>query len=96
MSQEDILASVQRVSGTKPEDWKITMVGAQEYIDDGGRKVGQGDFSGVINLLYGKMFKAGDGGDYQNTRGLSNDLLGLEKEDLDTVVRKVLDGSSAS
>lgn len=50
----------------------------------------KGDFSGIVNVLFGMTMKDGAGGDCESSRGLSNDVLGLPKEDLDESVREVL------
>ena len=90
ISQRDILSSVQRVTGTADGDWKIEYADTQAWMDEGKQQMAKGDFMGVRSLVYGNVLKEGNGGDYEKSRGLSNEVLGLEKEDLDTVVRKTL------
>jgi len=50
----------------------------------------KGDFSGMIDLLYAVMFKEGLGADYESVKGTSNEVLGLPKEDMVEVVRRIL------
>ena len=90
LTQRDILSSVQRITGTTDTDWKIEQMGAQAWMDDGRERMAKGDFLGGMNLVYGNVFKEGNGGDYETSRGLSNGFLGLEKEDLDEVVGRTL------
>ena len=76
--------------GTTDNDWKIEYKVTQEWIDEGREMVSKGDFSGMRSLVYGNVLKEGNGGDYEKSRGLSNETLRIEKEDLDTVVRETL------
>lgn len=59
-------------------------------MDDGRERLAKGHFMGGVSLVYGNVLKKGNGGDYETSRGLSNEVLGLEKEDLDEVVGRTL------
>ena len=54
---------------------------SQDFIDEGNAKLQKGDFTGMINLLYGTLFNPGLGGDYESTKGTDNKLLGLPSQD---------------
>ena len=90
ISQRDILSSVQRVTSTTDEDWKIEYADTQAWMDEGREKMSKGDFSGAVSLVYGNVLREGNGGDYEMTRGMSNATLGLEEEKLDEVVQRTL------
>lgn len=45
----------------------------------------------MINLLYGVLMKEGLGGDFEATRGTSNEVLGLPKEDMVEVIKKIVE-----
>lgn len=89
-SQRDILSAFQRATGTTDDDWKITHTDVDAFIAEGAEKLAKGNFSGMVNLLYGITMKDGAGGDYEGVEGLDNAVLGLPKEDLDESARLVL------
>jgi hypothetical protein len=85
-TQREILDAVQKVTNTTDSHWAITKADAQQHIDGGKAKLVSGDFYGMIDSLSRAMFNAGLGGDYQD-KGLSNEVLGLPKEDMVEVLR---------
>lgn len=81
-TQREILTAVQSITGTSDANWTIdTSKTSQNFIDEGNQKLQIGDFSGMINLLYGTLFNPGLGGDYESTKGTDNELLGLPAQD---------------
>jgi hypothetical protein len=89
-TQQEILDAVQKATKTTESDWTITKLCAQSYVDQGNEKMARGDFSGMVDLLYAVMFKEGLGADYESVKGTSNEVLGLPKEDMVEVVRRIL------
>ena len=89
-SQKDMLASVQRSTGTTDAEWKITDMPMDQYIQDGRERMAKGDFWGMRDVLYGSIMKEGLGDKYYG-RELANDKLGLPKEDYDSVVKGVVE-----
>ncbi|KAF1952600.1 NAD(P)-binding protein [Byssothecium circinans] len=83
LSQLDMFESVKRVTGTTDADWTITHESAEERWKDSYGAITKGDFSGFTKMLYSRTFFPNGGGDYQSSRGLDNEVLGLPKEDLD-------------
>ena len=51
----------------------------------------KGDFAGMVNLLYGVIMKEGLGGNFEVTRGTRNEVLGLPKEDIIEVIKKIVE-----
>jgi nucleoside-diphosphate-sugar epimerase len=88
--QREILDTVQRVTGTTDSDWAITASDQKSYMAEGAAKLAKGDFYGMANMLYGAVMGGGMGGDYESDRGVSNAVLGLPQEDLDSAVREAL------
>ncbi|KAL1971509.1 hypothetical protein VTN31DRAFT_2130 [Thermomyces dupontii] len=86
VSQKDMFESWKRVSGDKDSDWKIEYESTRERYDKGVERMKQGDPMGWAQLLYARLFASGDG-NYQDTLGLHNELLGLPVEDLDEQTR---------
>lgn len=83
VSQQDMLDSVLRVTGTKLDDWKITHTTAKDYWKSGQEVFKAGDVAGFIRLLYARAFFPDDPENYETTKGLHNEILGLPQEDLD-------------
>ena len=83
VSQRDMLDSVIRVTGTKLEDWKITHESAEKRWKSGVEQLKNGDMTGFVIALYTRLFFPDTSGNYEATKGLDNDAIGLPKEDLD-------------
>lgn len=86
-----MLAAVQRATSTNPPDWAVAHVPVDQFIQAGRDMFAEGDRRGLINVLYGCTFKRGLG-DRFHGREVANEKLGLEEEDLDEVVRRVVEG----
>jgi len=83
LSQRDMFESVKRVTGTTDADWTITHESAEQRWKDGQAALQQGNMNAFTKMLYSRIFFPTGDGDYQSSRGLHNDLLGLTVEDLD-------------
>ena len=71
--------------------WEVTKGSTVEYIKDGHDKLALGDFSGMLNLIFGSIFQAGNSADFSSYRKISNEELGLETEDLVKVTKEVME-----
>ncbi|KAJ2957123.1 hypothetical protein NQZ79_g7133 [Umbelopsis isabellina] len=91
ISQRDMLDSVMRVTNTTDQDWKISYRPIQEVYKEGVEKFQTGDFSGMIDVLYGRNFFKDKAGSYELTKGLDNEKLGLPKEDLDQFTKAAVE-----
>lgn len=87
VSQRDILDSVMRVTGTTLNDWKIEQEPSTSRYKARVEAFQKGDFAGFTKALYSKVFYQDGSGDYEVSKGLQNDILGLPKEDLDEHTR---------
>ena len=100
VSQKDMLDSVLRVSKTGIEDWTVTKVKTKERYEKGMARMRSGDYSGLVLGMYSRNFFPDGSGNHSVTRGLDNEKLGLEKEDLDEfteiAIKQALDGVSDS
>ena len=83
VSQKDMLDSVLRVTKTGLEDWKVTKEPAKERYAAGIEAMQKGDQMGFAKMLYTRVFYPDDSGNYEKTKGTSNKLLGLPRENLD-------------
>jgi hypothetical protein len=83
ISQNDMLDSVLRVTGTDLKDWKVTKVPVKESYQSGLQEFQKGNRVGFARLLYSRSFFPESSGDFGATKGLHNDVLGLPREDLD-------------
>jgi len=87
LSQHDMLESVQRVTGTGPEDWKVSYVPVKEAYAAGYERMKKGDWSAMKDVGYGRTFFPDGSGNYEDSKGLQNDVLGLPEEDLDAFTK---------
>ncbi len=90
VSQKDMLDSVMRVTGTSLQDWKITHEAHKERYESGVAELKKGNRLGFGRLLYTRVFYPDGSGDYETSKGLQNDILGLPKEDIDEYTRVAL------
>ena len=92
-SQAAMFAAVKAASGTKDTDWTIENKSTEAYMQEGREKVAQGNIYGTYDLIFGSVFGGSKyGSDYGTRREISNEELGLEEEDLESVTREVLEG----
>ncbi|KAG2184206.1 hypothetical protein INT44_009221 [Umbelopsis vinacea] len=83
VSQREMLDSVLRVTNTTEQDWKIESRPVQDVFNEGLQKFQNGDFTGLMTVLYTRAFFKDNAGNTSLTRGLDSDKFGLPKEDLD-------------
>ena len=84
-----VLASLEKNSGQK---FTVEHVKSDEMITKGREELKAGNMmGGMAKLLLSSTFKGGLGADFAKEESLSNDLLGLKQEDLDSVTKRVLE-----
>ena len=87
VSQNEILAALEKTSGKKWETSEITIAEANKV---GKEKLGKGYFSGIVPLISSLAFS---GHEWVHQYGSDNQMLGLtQEEDLETVVAKIYNG----
>ncbi|KAB8349571.1 hypothetical protein FH972_023595 [Carpinus fangiana] len=96
VSQKDMLESLLRVTQTKIEDWKVTKEPAQERYAKGMAEMKAGDFEGFGKALYARVFYPDGSGNVADSKGLSDDLLGLPKEDIDEATKEAVQRHEAT
>lgn len=84
VSQLDVLAALERATGAK---WHVNHFDAEEFIREHKTKADAGDREAIEDLVF--ALGAIDG-NWEEREGFAMDLLGLENEDLDEVVKKVV------
>ena len=87
VSKKDVVASLEKATDSV---WETTHVDGEEQKKTGLEKISKGDFSGAPLLLSYINAVEGHGGNYATCKPLSNELLGLPKENLDEVVAEVV------
>jgi hypothetical protein len=87
LTQKDIFASVLRVTGTREADWNITYQPAQKRFEEGKAMMQKGNMAGFGQLLYARAFYADGVGNFSKRSKLDNEVLGLEREELDEATR---------
>jgi NAD(P)H-binding len=84
LTQRDMFESVKRVTGTTDADWTITDESSEKrWKSARDALLNHGDSHAFAKMLYSRTFFPNGGGDIKANRTLHNDVLGLEKEDLD-------------
>ncbi|KAM0323755.1 hypothetical protein ACHAQA_008692 [Verticillium albo-atrum] len=86
VSQQDVLKVFERVQAQK---WTIEHLTSDSVIENGRKKLAEGDYTGVMDLTRGGAFGQHGLGD-NRPWGLWDDKLGLEKGDIERAVRDVL------
>lgn len=94
VSQRDMLDSLHRVMNTTDKDWEITSEPTSERYQKAHEEIKQGIFTGFPKAMYTRVFFRNGGGDF-TYRGLSNDVLGLPKDDLDAATKRAVDMSQS-
>lgn len=91
VSQRDMLNSIHRVTGTTDMDWEITYEPTAQRYKNGINEMQKGIRTGFAKALYSRGFFPNGDGDYESSRGLANDLIGLPKEDLDEATQRTVE-----
>lgn len=87
-SQKQILASLEKVSGKK---WETETVNSAEEARVGMEMLKDGNMMGIGAIVKGICFTEGWGVDFEAEEvEVMNMVLGLEKQDLDEVIGKIL------
>lgn len=95
IQQRDILDSVIRATGTKESDWEIKTQDPEEAIAESRAAVAAGVPMAFIGEFYTAHLQEGRGGNFEEKAAKDAAVLGLEKENLDEVVKRVVDEMKA-
>ncbi|KAH9883550.1 NmrA-like family protein [Xylariomycetidae sp. FL2044] len=87
VSQRQVLRAVQRATGTGDADWAVMRYDADAFIAAEKPKADAGDHVAVENLVFALGVVDGN---WEEREGFAMELLGLEDEDLDQVVGRVV------
>jgi hypothetical protein len=90
-SQRDLLDSVNRVIGTTDKDWEISYEPSAERYKRGLDELKAGNRLGFGRALYARGFYPNRDGDYESSKGLQNDLIGLGKDDMDEATKRTVE-----
>jgi hypothetical protein len=91
ISQRDILDSAIRATGTKESDWEIKTQGPEDAIQASREAVAAGNMMAFVGEFYTAHMQEGRGGNYEEKAAKDAEVLGLEKENLDEVVKRVVE-----
>lgn len=88
-TQNKILAALEESSGRR---WTVTKTTTETQVAEALKKLAAGDFSGAFALVRGTVFGNIPGlrSDYIKEEKIANDILGLEMEEVNDVVERVL------
>ncbi|KAL8935425.1 MAG: hypothetical protein Q9216_005429 [Gyalolechia sp. 2 TL-2023] len=88
-TQNQILAALEKSTGAK---WNVGKRSAAEASRTGGEKLAKGDMSGFADVITGGIYRGEPAADYEVTRGLDNELLGLKQVAVEELVDRVVKG----
>ena len=77
--------------GTTDKDWEITSEPTAQRYKDGVEEMQKGQMTGSVKVMYTRTFYPNSDGDFESSKGLSNDVLGLPKEDLGETTKRAVD-----
>ncbi|KAF2160368.1 hypothetical protein M409DRAFT_29217 [Zasmidium cellare ATCC 36951] len=83
ISQNDMLESAFRVTGTDRTQWTIENRPVEEYYNEGVAARRQGTMREIGRQVYSRVFFDDDSGNFEKRVGLANEILNLSGEDLD-------------
>jgi len=93
VSQQDMLESAFRVTGTKKDDWTITKEPAQERYMSGIKEMKEGKRIGFAKMMYTRVFYPDGCGDFEHNKGTLNKVLDLPQEDIDEATKVAIERS---
>ena len=91
ITQRDMLDSLHRVLGTTDKDWTVTYEPSAKRYKDGLADMQKGERTGFAKAMYARVFYPNGDADYESSRGLANQKLGLPKDDLDEATKRTVD-----
>ena len=91
INQRDMLDSIHRVTGTTDHDWEISYEPTDKRYKDGLDEMQKGIRTGFAKSMYSRVFYPNGDGDFESSRGLANDLIGLPKEELDDATKRTVE-----
>ena len=91
VSQRDMLDSLHRVIGTTDKDWDITYEPTAQRYKNGMDELQKGIRTGLAKAMYSRNFFQNGDGDFESSKGLANDLIGLPKDNLDEATKRVVE-----
>jgi hypothetical protein len=95
ISQKDMFDSVLRVTGDTPADWTINKEPARERYASAAKALQGGDRMAYVRMMYTRIFYDDGCGNFEARRGVSNEIMGLPKEDLDEATARAIERAGA-
>ena len=86
-----MLDSLHRVLGTTDSDWTISHQNSKERHAQGWKELSEGNQMGFAKAIYSRNFYPDGTGEYEKRKGLDNEKLGLEREDVDEATRRTVE-----
>jgi uncharacterized protein YbjT (DUF2867 family) len=90
LSQRNILDSVIRATATKESDWQITTQDPEVTIQTARDAMAAGNPMAFVGEFYTAHMQEGRGGNYEEKAAKDAAVLGLEKENLDEAIKRVV------
>ncbi|KAI9879479.1 MAG: hypothetical protein M1830_008438 [Pleopsidium flavum] len=89
LTQDEVLAALEKASGRK---WDVTRSTIKDLAASGHEKLRKGDIAnGAVETITAAIYGNGDVNDFGDITALYNEMLGLPKEDLDMVIKGLVE-----
>lgn len=95
ITQQQVLDSALRATGTKDSDWEIVKQDPEVAIKASRDAVAAGNPYAFVSEFYLAHMQEGRGGNYEEKAAKDADILGLEEESLDEVIKHVVEETGA-
>lgn len=88
-TQNKIVEALEKATASK---WEVRRVSTETQVQEANKQLATGDFSGAFTLVRATVFSniSGLKSNYAKDEVLSNSVLGLEMEDIDETVKRIL------
>lgn len=89
LNQNQVLAALEKASGKK---WEVTRSTVKDLATTGHETLRQGDtVKGAAEVITAALYGNGGLNDFGSRTAFYNEVLGLPKEDLDTIIKELLE-----
>ncbi|KAL8793868.1 MAG: hypothetical protein Q9195_003594 [Heterodermia aff. obscurata] len=95
VNQKEMFDSVLRVTGTSADDWKVSYEDSIARYKAAAEAMQTGSFSAFVTLMYTRVFFQDGVGNFEASKGIENEVLGLPKEDLDEYTKAAVEYAKA-
>ena len=90
-TQRALFDAALRATGTEEKDWKVESATLERRIEKAREELKEGNMRAGADLVYAYYMGEGKGGDYEDKAREDRKVLGLEEEDLNEIMARVVE-----